>query len=35
VAHQIAIDRIAGVVLIGVGAVDLASTWPSLGLRGS
>lgn len=35
VAHQVAIDRIAGLVLIGVGASDLASTWPSLGLGGS
>jgi cytochrome c-type biogenesis protein len=34
VAHHVAIDRLAGVVLILVGASDLVSTWPSLGLGG-
>jgi len=32
VTHTLAIDRAAGLVLIVVGAADLVSSWPSLGL---
>ena len=34
VAHHASIDRVAGVVLIVVGAAGLVSAWPSLGLGG-
>ncbi len=34
VARQVAIDRVAGVVLILVGSADLASSWPSVRLGG-
>jgi len=32
VTHTLAIDRAAGAVLLVVGAADLVSSWPSLGL---
>jgi cytochrome c-type biogenesis protein len=32
VAHQVAIDRVAGLVLVAVGSLNLVSIWPSLAL---